>query len=144
MELARRKLISWRSNLPKRISMRCGRCGASSTPKGGAIRTNSFPAQRGASISRPGSRSRHESLLQGEGLLGMTYEPSRLEDLASDLARANAAGEHGVTFDLRNFKRILEHIPEDMTVTVEAGLGLATLQEELSKRGQWLPIDPPN
>lgn len=39
--------------------------------------------------------------------------------------------------------RILEYEPADLTVTVEAGLPLATLQEELGKNGQWLPIDPP-
>ena len=39
--------------------------------------------------------------------------------------------------------RILEHTPEDMTVTVEAGATLAALQLHLAKRGQWLPLDPP-
>jgi FAD/FMN-containing dehydrogenase len=40
--------------------------------------------------------------------------------------------------------RILEHTPEDMTVTVEAGVTLANLQATLAQRGQWLPIDPPH
>lgn len=38
--------------------------------------------------------------------------------------------------------RILELTPEDMTVTVETGLTLATLQSELAQHRQWLPIDP--
>ena len=38
----------------------------------------------------------------------------------------------------------IEHTPEDMTVTVEAAMTLAALQNELRKRGQWLPIDPPS
>jgi FAD/FMN-containing dehydrogenase len=38
----------------------------------------------------------------------------------------------------------IEHTPEDMTVTVEAGLMLAALQAHLAQRGQWLPIDPPS
>ena len=38
----------------------------------------------------------------------------------------------------------LEHIPEDMTATVESGMTLAALQSELARHGQWLPIDPPH
>jgi FAD/FMN-containing dehydrogenase len=40
--------------------------------------------------------------------------------------------------------RILELTPEDMTATVESGINLDTLQRELAKHQQWLPIDPPN
>lgn len=36
------------------------------------------------------------------------------------------------------------HTPEDMTVTVEASVTLATLQAALAKARQWLPLDPPN
>jgi FAD/FMN-containing dehydrogenase len=31
-----------------------------------------------------------------------------------------------------------------MTVTVEAGITLAALQQKLSERGQWVPVDPPH
>ncbi len=37
----------------------------------------------------------------------------------------------------------VDHIPEDMTVTVAAEVTLAVLQDQLRARGQWLPIDPP-
>ncbi len=40
--------------------------------------------------------------------------------------------------------RVLELTPADMTVTVETGLTLGALQQELAKHRQWLPIDPPN
>ncbi len=46
--------------------------------------------------------------------------------------------------DLSSRGRILELTPADMTVTVETGLTLGTLQQELAKHRQWLPIDPPN
>ncbi len=36
----------------------------------------------------------------------------------------------------------IEHAPEDMTATVAAETTLAALQAELTRRGQWLPIDP--
>jgi glycolate oxidase FAD binding subunit len=45
--------------------------------------------------------------------------------------------------DLSHFSRVLEYTPEDMTVTVEAGLALGELQRRLARSGQWLPLDPP-
>jgi len=38
----------------------------------------------------------------------------------------------------------MEHIPTDMTVTVDSNSTLAELQTELKKGGQWLPVDPPS
>lgn len=46
--------------------------------------------------------------------------------------------------DLQRLNRVLEHTPEDMTVTVEAGCRFDTLQTQLAQRGQWLPLDPPH
>lgn len=45
--------------------------------------------------------------------------------------------------DLSNFRRVVEHHPEDMTVTVEAGMTWLELQAALGEHEQWLPIDPP-
>ena len=39
--------------------------------------------------------------------------------------------------------QVLEYEPADLTVTVEAGIRLATLQEGLAKHGQYLSLDPP-
>ena len=60
------------------------------------------------------------------------------------MAAANARGEKVAAVDLRQMHRVLELTPEDMTVTVETGCSLETLQKELAKHRQWLPIDPPN
>lgn len=40
--------------------------------------------------------------------------------------------------------RVLEHSRADMVVSVEAGIALETLQAELAKAGQFLPLDPFN
>jgi glycolate dehydrogenase FAD-binding subunit len=40
--------------------------------------------------------------------------------------------------------RVLEHSQADMVVSVEAGIALETLQAELGKAGQFLPLDPFN
>lgn len=39
---------------------------------------------------------------------------------------------------------IVDHVPEDLTVTVRSGTPLASLREALRAHGQFLPIDPPH
>ena len=65
------------------------------------------------------------------------------EQVASALAQAAQAGTKVSSLDLRALNRIVEYTPEDLTVTVEAGMPLAQLQSHLAERRQWLPIDPP-
>ncbi len=45
--------------------------------------------------------------------------------------------------DTANLNSIVEYVPEDLTITVEAGMTLATLQFTLAEHGQYLPINPP-
>ncbi|MGZ5508735.1 MAG: FAD-binding oxidoreductase, partial [Limisphaerales bacterium] len=74
----------------------------------------------------------------------MRLKPSTTDDLRQALTAANAAKSRIESCDLSALNRVIEHTPEDMTVTVEGGATLANLQTEVRKRGQWLPIDPPN
>jgi hypothetical protein len=43
----------------------------------------------------------------------------------------------------RHLDRIIEHEPADLIASAEAGVTLANFNEELSRNGQWLPLDPP-
>jgi FAD/FMN-containing dehydrogenase len=74
----------------------------------------------------------------------MVLHRASVEELCRALAEASARGERITGFDLRALDRVREYTPEDMTVTVEAGLTLEALQQRLAERGQWLPIDPPH
>src|SRR5262249_42814250 len=74
----------------------------------------------------------------------MELKATTVAELSKLLASANARGEKIASFDLSALNRLLEHKAEDMTATVEAGSTLTALQRELAKRGQWLPVDPPN
>jgi FAD/FMN-containing dehydrogenase len=40
--------------------------------------------------------------------------------------------------------RIVEHEPADLIATAQAGVTLEDFNSELAKRGQWLPLDPPD
>jgi FAD/FMN-containing dehydrogenase len=70
--------------------------------------------------------------------------PGTIDELTSSLTRASTERQPIGSFDLAAFNRLIEHKPEDMTATVEAGLTLAELQRRLALGGQWLPIDPPH
>ncbi|MFM1770163.1 MAG: hypothetical protein RJA22_2692 [Verrucomicrobiota bacterium] len=72
----------------------------------------------------------------------MTLHPDSAEALASQV-RATPPGTRLASVRLDRLARVLEHSPEDLTVTAEAGCTLAALQAALASRGQWLPIDPP-
>jgi FAD/FMN-containing dehydrogenase len=72
----------------------------------------------------------------------MLVTGSSVSDFAETLARHFANGSKVDGVDLRALNGILEYHPEDMTVTVQTGITLASLQRKLSEDGQWLPIDP--
>jgi len=69
----------------------------------------------------------------------MILRPASRDDLAQSLR----AGTRITGVDLARLNRVLDHTPEDMTVTVEAGITLAELQTMLALHRQWVPIDPP-
>jgi glycolate oxidase FAD binding subunit len=50
---------------------------------------------------------------------------------------------YDIALALHRLNRVVDYQPTDMTVTVEAGLSLASLQQALREYGQWLSIDPP-
>ncbi|MBI3325519.1 MAG: FAD-binding oxidoreductase [Nitrospinae bacterium] len=48
-----------------------------------------------------------------------------------------------IVLQLHRLSSVLEHEPADLTATVQAGMTMADLQHQLSRRGQWWPVDPP-
>ncbi len=63
----------------------------------------------------------------GGTMMGLGEPPSRL-DLVLEMGRLN---------------RVIEYAPEDLVVSVEAGMTLAQLQATLGQKRQFLPLDPP-
>lgn len=93
----------------------------------------------------------------------LVVEPETPDTLAAVLAWASRQGVRAVLrgggtrlawgrppapFDLvigtRRLNRILRHEPGDLTVSVEAGMPVATLNRELAVHGQSLPLDVPS
>ena len=51
--------------------------------------------------------------------------------------------EQGLGLSLAGLNRIIDYPARDMTITVEAGLTMAAMQQALAAEGQWLPLDVP-
>ncbi len=106
-------------------------------------------------------REPHDYPIDGEQPQ-LAFRPDDADEVAAILAAASAAGlsvvpqgerttlslgrpltRYDIAIDLRTMHRIVEYVPDDLTVTVEAGISLASLQTTLREHGQYLPIDPP-
>ena len=57
-------------------------------------------------------------------------------------ALGNTLRSYDVALSLRRLDRIVAHVPEDMTVTVEGGVTVAQLASALAAHGQFLPLRP--
>ncbi len=75
---------------------------------------------------------------------GVVWRPDSVEDLRQAVADAHAARQPVSPVNLTTLSRVVDFSPDDMTVTVEAGLTVEALQRTLATAGQWLPIDPPH
>jgi glycolate oxidase FAD binding subunit len=89
-----------------------------------------------------------------------TLEPLDAADAARTLGAATDAGDKVIIrgsgtksewtehhpprtiISTARLNRVLAHRDGDLTATVESGATLASLNRELSRRGQWLPLDP--
>jgi glycolate oxidase FAD binding subunit len=62
----------------------------------------------------------------------------------SRLAVGRPPRRYDVALSTRRLQRVLAHEAADMTVSVEAGVGLAELNALVGEAGQHLPLDPPH
>jgi len=52
--------------------------------------------------------------------------------------------ETDVVLETGGLDGIVDHVPEDLTVTVRGGMSVSALRDALASHGQFLPIDPPH
>jgi len=71
----------------------------------------------------------------------MMIKPTNIKDLQTALRNNKSPIER---INLSALDQLIEHVPEDMTATVQAGMKLGNFQSQLSKASQWMPVDPPN
>lgn len=59
------------------------------------------------------------------------------------LGIGNLAEKTDLVLSTIGLNKVIEYEPADLTVTVESGIRLANLQNELAQHGQFLPLNPP-
>lgn len=59
------------------------------------------------------------------------------------LALGNPPDDVGLALDLSRLNRVIDYQPGDLTVTVEAGITLDALQQELAATRQFVPLESP-
>jgi glycolate dehydrogenase FAD-binding subunit len=129
------------------------------------VDTRSLAAQLGSRCASwraldPGS----DAALAVDGLLPPLWcEPATAVEVSAVLELANVSGAAvlprgggsrmglgqppraaDLLLSTRGLNQVIEYEPADLTVTVEAGLGLDELQALLNSRGQFLALDPPS
>jgi glycolate oxidase FAD binding subunit len=89
---------------------------------------------------RPESREEVATLLAAASAAGLVVVP---HGARTALALGRPLEQYDLALDLTALSRIVEYEPDDLTITVEAGLSLAGLQKQLGEHGQYLSVDPP-
>ena len=74
----------------------------------------------------------------------MNLAPKDVDDLSDCLVDAHRSRTVIQSTDLSRFDRVLAHVPEDLTATVQSGASVERFQKELGQKNQWLPVYPPN
>src|SRR5258705_7094373 len=89
---------------------------------------------------RPASRDEVAEALRAAARDGLTVVPF---GGPADAALAADLPSFDLALDLSALDRVVEYEPEDLTVTAECGVTLATLRATLAARGQELPLESP-
>ncbi|RMH19882.1 MAG: FAD-binding oxidoreductase [Gemmatimonadetes bacterium] len=90
-------------------------------------------------VAFPGSESELAGVLERASAEGWTVAPA---GRATWLFAGHPPRGIDVVVSLKRLERVLEYEPADLTVTVEAGVGLDVLAARVREHRQWLPLDP--
>ena len=90
-------------------------------------------------LARPGSVDEVGRLLALAHAEGLAVAP---RGSGSALALGNPPRRLDLILDLARLNAITEYVPEDMVMSVQAGVPLAALARRLAERGQMLALDP--
>ena len=91
-----------------------------------------------ATAVRPRSREEVATLLAAASRAGLVVVP---QGSRTALRLGRPLTRYDIALDLGALDRVVAYEPDDLTVTVEAGLTLERLQALLGEHGQYLPVD---
>jgi len=92
-------------------------------------------------VQKPATADEVARILREASEGGLAVTPiggGRASEMGDPLERCD------IELHVSRLDRVLEHSHGDMVVSVEAGITIESLQSELRKKGQFLPLDPFN
>ncbi|MGH9880038.1 MAG: FAD-linked oxidase C-terminal domain-containing protein, partial [Pyrinomonadaceae bacterium] len=92
-------------------------------------------------IVAPGSIEEVSEVMKLASSEGWTVIPA---GAGTWLEAGNPLHRVNLVLSTERLNRIIEHEPADLIAAAEAGVALNDFNTELSRRGQWLPLDPPD
>jgi glycolate oxidase subunit GlcD len=107
---------------------------------GFAASLQSKNAERALLVS-PGSAAEVQEVMQFAAGEHQTVVPV---GGATFLDAGNVLDESNLIVTTRRLSKLIHHEPADLVATAESGMSLREFQNELGRKGQWLPIDPPD
>ena len=91
-------------------------------------------------VVRPPNRKDVVEIMRWASAQGISVFP---RGGGTQLALGNVPNVVGIAMDLSRQDRLLDYQPADLTATVEAGITLQQLQQELAAGGKFLPLEAP-
>jgi glycolate oxidase FAD binding subunit len=91
-------------------------------------------------VALPSSEAEVAAVLRAAAQAEMVVVPwgaGTKQDLGRPLERVD------LVLSLEKLDRVVDYVPADMTITVEAGMRFANLQALTARHGQTVPLDPP-
>lgn len=92
-------------------------------------------------IFEPASEEEASEILQECSRNGRTV---KIVGGGTKLDLGNPYAETDIIISTLKLNKLIDYQPEDLTITVGAGMTFARLQEILAEQGQMLPLDPPD
>lgn len=113
---------------------------ASSPVEGAAVRPTDYAISGAAprEVVRPATREEVAETLKRASRDGLSVVPW---GGGTSLPRERAPERYDLALDLSGLGRIVEHEPEDFTITVECGVTIAALRAHLATHHQELPLE---
>jgi glycolate oxidase FAD binding subunit len=93
-----------------------------------------------AAVARPSDAAEVAEALRSAAAQGAVVVPwgaGTKQDYGNPMDRAD------LVLSMERLNQIVEYVPADMTITVQAGMRFAGLQALAAKQGQRVPLDPP-
>jgi glycolate oxidase FAD binding subunit len=107
---------------------------------GGGVDGYEVDGLRPAAVVQPADAKEVASIVRLAAERGLALIP---RGGGTAIEQGNSSSRLDLVLELTRLDRVVEHYPQDLTVTAQAGVPIGALQRALAQHGQMLALDPP-